>query len=243
MKVLRRCSVVLIAAAGAAAGVVVALSLASCSGGLAPGRVLSGTVTDAANGMSVNRARIVFDGRTTTLYTARDFRLTHLSGAGGILTVDAAGYEPFQKQVVLRGRETRVDIALQGREVPGLAGILAWCAWEPESLRIDIRLIDSAGVTLQHFPALRFSATARLFVNLGTDDRPRPGARLYEGPVSIVYDPSVPLDRLKGRIPRASIAAPPAGAERGMLEISLVTPQGSYAWTRGDVPLSPGREP
>lgn len=236
MKVLRRSSAGFITAAAAAS-----IALASCSGAFAPGRVLSGTVTDAANGMSVNKARIVFDGRTTTLYTTAEFRLSRLAGTGGILSVDADGYEPFQKQVALRGRETRIHVALQGREVPGLAGILAWCAWEPEALRIDIRLIDSAGVTLEHFPALPFTARARLSVNIGTNDRPRPGALLYEGPVSITYDPSARLDRLKGRIPRTAISAPPGTAERGMLELALGTPQGSYTWTRGDVQLGAGK--
>lgn len=216
---------------------VISLLLPGCAVPSAQGYVLRGTVSDAANGMSVYKARIVFRGRTTTLFTTRSFTLSHLPRGEGVLKVEADGYAPFQKSVVLKGRETDVDVVLQGMDVPGLAGILVWCSWEAEALRIDIRLTDSAGLTLQYFPSLSFTAEALLAVNLGSESSPRQGTLLFKGAVPVSYDPLALLDRLKGRIPRGSIARPPASASLGMLVFTLNTPQGSFHWTRGDVPL------
>ena len=210
-----------------------------CAAPSPQGHVLRGTVADAANGMPVHKARVVFGGRTTTLFTTSSFTLSHLPRGEGVLTVDADGYAPWQKRLLVKGRETTIDVRLQGNKVPGLSGILVWCAWEPEALRIDIRLTDAAGMTLRHFPSLPFTGLARLSVNLGSEGSPRPGALLFEGSVPVSYDPLASLDRLKGRIPRGSIARPPASAG-GMLEFTLNTPQGAFRWVRGDVPLRAG---
>lgn len=125
----------------------------------------------------------------------------------------------------------------RGQRCPVLPGILVWCAWESDALRIDIRLTDSAGVTLQHFPSLPFTGNVRLAVNLGSESSPRPGAILFEGAVPVSYDSMAVLDRLKSRVPRVSIRRPQSPASRGVLEFTLNTPQGSFRWIRGDVPL------
>ncbi len=214
-----------------------AVLCAGCAMPSARARVLQGTVSDAANGMPVYRARVVFRGRTTTLFTTREFRLSGLPAGEGVLTVEAEGYEPCSRSVLLKGEATHVEVALVGTEVRGLAGILFWCTWEPDALRIDIRLTDSSGVALQHFPALQFDGEARIAANIGSADSPRRGAVLFEGPVAVRLDPLASLEKLSCRIPRGSIAAPPAGLRQAMVELSLRTRQGTFRWARGDVPL------
>jgi hypothetical protein len=222
------------------AGILV--SLLGCDSPVAGGYSMSGTVFDKANGMPVHGARVRFGGRSTILYTARDFSFTRIPRKEGMLVVEAPGYAPFRRPLTLKGRDTPVDVALEGREVPGLAGILVWAQWEADDLRIDTRLLDSSGTTLENFPCLAFRAEARLAVNLGTETAPRAGEILFEGPTSVTYDPAGGLDKLKSRIPRDAVRAAPAGRASGMLTFVLITDQGRFVWQRGDVALRGGKK-
>lgn len=230
-----------------AAALAAALAAASC----APRRpwLLTGEVTDAGSGTPVYGAEVRFGGRSTRLFLSRGYRLTLADRQPGLLTVGAPGYEEVRREVVPRGKETRVDIALRGKEVPGLAGILVWGDWEEGALRLEVRLVDGAGAGIEHFPALPFEARVRISENRGSADGPRRGAVLYEGRPALSFDPESRLEKLHCRIGAGELGPAAAGIATGMLDFVLRCPsaepgsQGEYGWSRGDLPLRPAGPP
>lgn len=203
--------------------------------------LITGEVTDSGNGMAVYGAQVRFGGRSTRLFTAKEFRLTVPDRSPGELTVQAPGYRDESRQVAPRGRVTRVDVALRGREVPGLAGILVWGEWEADALRLDIRLTGRDGSAIEHIPALPFRAEVRIAENRGSTDRPERGTILFEGRPPIAFDPSSRLEKLKCRIGAGEIGRPGEGIDAGVLDFTLRAGQGEFSWSRADLPLRPGQ--
>ncbi len=200
-------------------------------------RLLTGQVVDAGSGEAVYGAQVRFDGRSTRLFVTKEFRLTLADGAAGVLRVSAPGYADESREVRPRGRETRVDIALRGREVPGLAAVLVWAEREGGGLRLDIRLTDRSGAGIEHFPHLPFSAEVIIAENLGSADRPARGAVLFRGEPPLLYDPASRLEKLKCRIGAQEWKRPGVGVETGVLDFVLHTAQGDFRWTRADLDL------
>jgi hypothetical protein len=203
--------------------------------------LLTGEVADAGNGMAVYGAQVRFGDRSTRLFTAKEFRLTLPDRSPGTLEVQAPGYRDESREVTPRGRVTRVTVALQGREVAGLAGILVWGEWEGDTLRLDIRLTGRDGTTIEHVPVLPFRGEVRIAENRGSTDRPVRGTILFEGQPPLTFDPSSRLEKLKCRIGAREMGRPGEGIDTGVLDFTLYTGQGEFSWSRADLPLRPGQ--
>ncbi len=201
---------------------------------------LTGEIFDRSSGMPVYAARVRFDDRSTMLFTTRQFTLRSLSKGTGTLTVSAPGYATQSRRIRLSRRETRVAIGLEGKEVPGLAGVLVWGEKEGDSLRLDIRLLDTQGSVIERFPLLPFRARVKIWENLGSESAPLRGWLLYQGDLEPSFDPASRLDKLRCRIGMRELKTPRAGVQLGVLDVVLHTGQGDFPWTRGDLQVGQG---
>jgi hypothetical protein len=213
------------------------LALAGCRAGYR----VEGEVRDAAGGGPVYDARLSYAGRSTRLFMQSSFALRYEAKPQGLLRVSAPGYETVELQPQFRRRRATVQVSLQGREVPGWQGILAWVSRQGRDLAVEIQLLDAQGVAIEHFPGLAWSARARIWENVGSESRPVRGSLLYEGSPEVIPNPESKLRKLRAAIPLERIAR--ARTELGVLEFVLQAKQGQFSWTRGDVPLSEGVEP
>jgi hypothetical protein len=134
-----------------------------------------------------------------------------------------------------------VPVSLKGRQVPGWQGILVWVSRRGGELAVDIELLDTQGVAIEHFPGLAWNAQARIWENVGSSSKPVRGRLLYEGTPAVTPNPESRLEKLRASIPVERIAR--AKTELGVLEFVLQGEQGQFSWTRGDVPLAEGVEP
>jgi len=198
---------------------------------------ISGQIFDAVNGMPVYGARVKFGDRSTTLYTAKEFRLTSLPRRSGILTVTAPGFYEEVRKLTLKVRRMEISVPLRGKEVPGLGGVLVWGEWEGDDLRLDIRLTTAEGRGIEHFPALPFGAEVRISENLGTPQVPIRGQLLFDGRPGLYLDLASKLEKLKCKIRSNEIKAPRTGVILGVLDFTLHTEQGIFTWTSGDITL------
>jgi hypothetical protein len=214
-----------------------ALLLASCRAGYR----VEGEVRDAAGGGPVYDARVSYAGRSTRLFTQKSFSLRYDGRPQGLLRVSAPGYVAVELQPRLRRHRARVQISLQGREVPGWHGILAWATRRGNGLLVEIQLLDAQGVAIEHFPGLAWSAQARIWENVGSESKPVRGRLLYEGSPAVTSNPESKLRKLRAAIPVERIAR--SGTKLGVLEFVLQAQQRQFSWTRGDVPLVEGVEP
>jgi hypothetical protein len=213
------------------------LALAGCRAGYR----VEGEVRDAVGGGSVYDARVSYSGRSTRLFTQKNFILRYDARTQGLLRVSAPGYEMVELQPQLRHRRAWVQVSLKGREVPGWRGILVWVSRRGEELAVDIELLDAQGVAIGHFPGLAWNARARIWENVGSSFKPVRGRLLYEGTPVVSPNPENRLEKLRASIPVERIAR--ASTELGVLEFVLQGEQGQFSWTRGDVPLAEGVEP
>lgn len=219
---------------------VIALAFLSL-GGCRAGYRVEGEVRDAVGGGPVYDARVSYAGRSTRLFRQSGFSLRYDARPQGLLRVSAPGYEAVELQPRLRRHRTRLQISLQGREVPGWQGILAWVTRRSNDLLVEIQLLDAQGVAIEHFPRLAWSARARIWENVGSESRPVCGRLLYEGTPEVSPNPESKLRKLRAAIPLERVAR--AGTKLGVLEFRLQGEQVQFSWTRGDVPLAEGVEP
>lgn len=196
---------------------------------------LSGQVFDAVSGMPIYGVRITYGNRSTTRYLSKEFKLTSLPKGQGTLKAKAPGYLEAVKKIHINGEKTTVSIALHGKEVPGLGGVLVWGTAEKDGLMLDIRLTTAEGIGIERFPSLSFRSTVMISENLGPPQAPIRGKVLYEGSPKIYFDYASKLEKLKCRIPWSEIREQRSGVNFWVLDFELRTQQGAFHWTRGDI--------
>lgn len=199
--------------------------------------LIEGDVYDAISRLPVYGAKVSYSGRSVMLFTVSRFKLRYHQKTQGLLIVTAPGYHSESRQPSLKGSPVRLDIPMRGKEIPGLSGILVWGEREMNRLRLDVRLLDAAGMAMEHFPYVELRGEARIFENLGSEASPVRGAVLFDGEPELYWDSSSKLEKLKGVIAYSRIAKPRAGISKGVLDFSLHTAQGRFSWTRADIPL------
>jgi hypothetical protein len=215
--------------------VVVALSAAYSLLPRAP-RPLRLIVSDAYSGEPVYGARVVSGERVALLFRGHDTLITPDARVDGQLQVSAPGYEEQSVAVDVGATEPLV-IRLAGREIAGLGGILVWPRSEGNAIVFDVQLRSAAGANIEFFPGLPLPAELRLFENGGSADSPVRGALLYEGRVAGVRHTDASFAKLSYTVAFAAIAERRSANRAGIIDFTLVTPNGRFSMSRADVEL------
>jgi hypothetical protein len=214
---------------------VVALS-AACGLPPRPPGPLRLIVSDAHSGEPVYGAHVVSGERVALLFRGHDAQITPDARAGRQLQVSAPGYEEQSVAVDVGATEPLV-IRLAGREIAGLGGILVWPRSEGGAIVFDVQLRNAAGANIEFFPGLPLPAELRLFENGGSADAPVRGALLYEGRVAAVRHADASFAKLSYTVAFAAIAARRSARGAGIVDFTLVAPNGRFSMSRADVEL------
>ncbi len=200
---------------------------------------VKGTVADHISGDPVKEARIVLDGKSTIKFTSTSYNLTEIPPGSHTLKVTAPNYHDFEKPIQVKRGTNVVDIALEGREIPDLQGIIIFTEPEERGIEIEIRFYDSTGEGIVDYPAFPLTMEGTLFVREGVEEDYRKGRKLLEGPIELFWDSQEWLAKNKGIIPWDRIKIDAEKEKYGILEVVLHTPQGDFEDNSTDAKLSP----
>ncbi|UCF92285.1 MAG: carboxypeptidase regulatory-like domain-containing protein [Desulfobacterales bacterium] len=208
---------------------------------LGPGKygTVEGEIADVLSRDAVWGARIVVAGKSTMTFRSKRYELKGLSPGVYTLTASARNYGPIQKQIEVQNGRNLVNLYLQGEGIPDLKGILVFAAPVAKGLQLEIRLTDSQGVAITHYPCLPFKLEGRLFVRDGDENQYQKGRKLFEGPVDLFWDAEDALAKNKGIIPweMIDLDLSEKTAPHGVLEVVLDTPQGRFEYSTAEVKL------
>jgi len=202
------------------------------------GRV-KGVVVDALSGDAVRQVRILVDGKSTIKFTSTSYGLTEIPPGSHTLKASAPNYYDFTKPIQVKRGKNLVDIAMRGREIPDLQGIIIFTESKERGIEIEIRFTDSKGEGIVDYPALPFTLEGALFVREGTEGDYEKGRKILEGPIELFWDSKEWLAKNKGIIPWDRIRIDAEKEKYGILQVVLHTPQGDFEDNSTDVKLSP----
>lgn len=200
---------------------------------------VKGTIADALSDDAVRQAIIVVDGKSTIKFTSTSYSLTEIPPGSHTLKASAPNYYDFTKPIQVKRGKNLVDIAMRGREIPDLQGIIIFTEPEERGVEIEIRFYDSAGEGIVDYPAFPLTMEGALFVREGIGEDYRKGRKLLEGPIELFWDSQEWLAKNKGIIPWDRIKIDAEKEKYGILEVVLRTPQGDFEDNSTDVKLSP----
>ena len=198
---------------------------------------IEGKIGDALSGDAVWRARIRVDGKSTIKFTSTSYSLTGVPRGSYTLEASAPNYHDFTKSIQVRKGKNLVNIAMKGREIPDLKGILVFTEPKEEGLEIEIRLTDSKRLAIINPPALPFTLEGALYVRKGGEGDYEKGKKIFEGTIDLFWDPKDRLAKNKGFIPWERIEADPEIEKHAILELVLHTPQGDFKYVANEVDL------
>ena len=198
---------------------------------------VKGVVADHLSGDAVRQVRIVVDGKSTTKFTSTSYSLTEIPAGSHTLKVTAPSYHDFEKPIQVKRGTNVVDIALEGREVPDLQGIIIFTEPKERGIEIEIRFHDSKGEGIVDYPAFPLTMEGALFVREGTEENYEKGRKLLEGPIELFWDSQEWLAKNKGIIPWDRVKVDAEKERYGILEVILHTPQGDFEDSSTDVNL------
>lgn len=198
---------------------------------------IEGKITDTLSGDAVWRATISIGGKSTIKFTSTSYRLTGIPPGSNTLRARAPNYHDFTKSVKVEKGNNSMDIAMRGREIPDLQGILVFTEPTEKGLQVEIRLTDSRRIAIMNPPALPFGLEGTLFARRGIDGEYEKGRKIFEGTIDLFWDPKDRLARNKGIIPWDRIEADPQLEKHGILEVVLHTPQGDFDYVTEEVEL------
>jgi hypothetical protein len=123
---------------------------------------------------------------------------------------------------------------MRGEKIAGLSGFIAFFeAIKKEGLLISIRLVDSTGEAIEHFPKLPMEAFAEIFILSNQDPKKR---ILFSGPLEIsIYNDSK-FDKLRAFISKDKIKAT-AKDKVANASLILKTGQGIFTDSRENISL------
>lgn len=198
---------------------------------------VKGTIADALSDDALRQAIIVVDGKSTIKFTSTSYSLTEIPPGSHTLKVTAPNYYDFEKPIQVKRGKNLVDIAMRGREIPDLQGIIIFTEPKERGIEIEIRFHDSKKEGIVNYPALPFTLEGALFVREGTEGDYEKGRKLLEGPIEIFWDSEEWLAKNKGIIPWDRIEIDAEKEKYGILQLVLHTPQGDFEDSSTDVKL------
>ncbi len=205
-------------------------------GGERSGEV-TGSLGDALSGDAVWQARIVIGGKSIMKYRTNLYALTRIPPGSHTLTVTAPSYYDFTKTIQVKRGKNVVDVALRGKEVIDMQGIIIFTESKDEGIEIEIRMTNSKGEGVVDYPMLPVTIDGALFMREGDEDEYSKGEKLFEGPIEHVWDSQEWLAKNKGFIPWDKIDTEPAKNKYGILDMVFHSPQGDFEDYSTDVRL------
>jgi len=200
---------------------------------------VKGVVADALSSDAVRQVRILVDGKSTIKFTSTSYGLTEIPPGSYTLKASAPNYYDFTKPIQVKRGKNVVDIAMRGREIPDLQGIIIFTESKEKGIEIEIRFTDSKKEGIVDYPALPFTLEGALFVREGTDGDYEKGRKILEGPIELFWDSEEWLAKNKGIIPWDRVKPHSQKEKYGILQVVLHTPQGDFEDNSTDVKLSP----
>ncbi len=201
-----------------------------------PYGILKGKVTDLYSQDVVRKLTLNIGGRSDILFQSKEYRITHLPPGKYTLTAEAPHYHPVTQELEIKRGENVFDFTMEGKEIPGLAGIICFTDPTNRGIEIEIRFKDAQGVGISDFPGLPLQLEGKLYVREGDADNFSRGRPIFSGPIELFWDPKAYLARNKGLIPWSKIQVEEK-EQYGLLELLLHTPQGDFEDTIEDVEL------
>ncbi|MBW2057234.1 MAG: carboxypeptidase regulatory-like domain-containing protein [Deltaproteobacteria bacterium] len=198
---------------------------------------IEGRIIDTLSKDAVWHVTIRVGGKSTTKFASTSYRLTGIKKGSYTLRATAPNYYDFVKPVKIKRGKNVIDIAMRGREIPDLQGIIVFTEATDKGLEIEIRLTDSKRMAIMNPPALPFTLEGTLYVRKGEEGECSRGRKLFQGPIDLFWEPHDPLAKNKGIIPWDRITVNPEREKSGVLEVVLHTPQGDFRYTTDRVEL------
>ncbi|RLE06788.1 hypothetical protein DRZ78_04090 [Candidatus Aerophobetes bacterium] len=198
---------------------------------------VEGKVVDELSGDAVRGVKIVLDGKSTTHYMSKTYRLTGIKPGSYTLKVTAPNYYDLNKDIFVKKGKNLVDISLKGKEIPDLKGIIIFTEPKNKGIEIEIRFTNSKGEGIVNYPCLPLTLEGKLFTRIGTEKKYIKGKKIFEGPIELFWDSKAYLAKNKAIIPWEKIHIDQKEKKYGILEVTLHTPQGDFKDTSDDVKL------
>ncbi|MGC8778278.1 MAG: hypothetical protein ACP5Q4_06325 [Candidatus Caldatribacteriaceae bacterium] len=202
-----------------------------------PYGILKGKVTDLYSQDVVRKLTLSIGGRSDILFQSKDYRITRIPPGKHTLKAEAPYYHPVTQELEIKKGENVFDFTMEGKEIPGLAGIICFADPTDRGIEIEIRFKDAQGVGISDFPGFPLQLEGKLYVREGDADNFSRGRLLFEGPIELFWDPKAYLARNKGLISWDKIQIDREKEQYGLLELLLRTPQGNFEDTIEDVEL------
>jgi hypothetical protein len=201
--------------------------------------VIVGTVTDALSGDPVHKAKMLVGGRSAIRYMDKNFEITNLKPGKYTLRISAPSYESVATDVSVGRGVSRVDVTMKGTEVAGLDHIIVFAdSIEGQGIQLKIRFVNKEGVGIDHFPRLPMTMDAKLYSQIGTEEKYTRGRLIYSGSVDLYWDSKAYLGKNKGVIPKEKLKVDPkTDGKYGVLDMVLHSPQGDFKASRADILL------
>jgi hypothetical protein len=189
---------------------------------------VKGTIADALSGDAVREVRILVDGKSTIKFASTSYSLTEIPPGSYTLKASAPNYYDFTKPIQVKRGKNLVDIAMRGREIPDLQGIIIFTEAKEKGIEIEIRFTDSKKEGIVNYPALPLTLEGVLFLRGGTEGNYEKRRKIFEGPIELFWDSEEWLAKNKGIIPWDRIKADSETEKYGILQVVLHTPQGDF---------------
>ena len=188
-----------------------------------------GSITDSLSGESVYGAQISVSDKITFCYLSTEYELTGISPEIYTLTAKAPGYSHFSERVTLKRGKNKLDIVLEGKEIPGLERIYAFSEFRQEGIELEIRFANQQNASILYYPCLNMGLWGVLYVRKGTYNNYSFGRKLYERSIELFWDAQADPWKYKGFIPWEDISSLNAEEKTGIMEVVLEIPgQGEY---------------
>jgi hypothetical protein len=200
---------------------------------------VEGKIVDALSGDPVWKVNIVLDGKSTTQYMSKTYRLTGIKPGSHTFEATAPNYYSFSKEIKVKKGENVLDVSLKGEKIPDLQGIIVFTESLEKGVQLEIRFTDSKGEGITKFPCLSLNLEGKLYVRLGNEEGYTRGKELFSGPIELFWDSRAFLAKNKGIIPWEKIGEHLEIEKEGVLDVVLHTPQGDFKDTVDDVKLYP----
>ena len=197
--------------------------------------IVAGTLVDELSQGPVWHATIVINGRSTVKFSTTEFRLSEIEPGEHTLKVKAPKYVKIEQPITVKSGLNIVNIAMKGSGIPELEGILAFSEPLEKGLRVEIRLTDSYGVAITDHPAIECRLEVALALREGVEPPYAEGMQVFAGPLDLFWDRKDSLARYKGIIPWNKMAFRPKHNAIGILEATLITPQGTFKFTNEEI--------
>ncbi|MGQ9474363.1 MAG: hypothetical protein ACUVQZ_02910 [Candidatus Caldatribacteriaceae bacterium] len=207
-----------------------------------PYGILKGKVTDLYSQDVVRKLTLKIGERSDTLFQSKEYRITRIQPGKHTLQAEAPYYHPFTQEIEIKKGENVFDFTMEGKEIPGLAGIICFADPTDRGIEIEIRFKDNQGVGISDFPGFPLQLEGKLYVREGDNNNFSRGRCIFEGPIPLFWDSKAYLARNKGLISWDKIQIDAQKEPYGLLELLLHTPQGDFEDTIEDVELVKGEE-